>query len=62
MQSTEARSFTNLRVKNPYWSDRFSEGEMKLFLILNSDSVTFPVESWQAIALRFKKIIFQVRL
>lgn len=45
MQSTEARSFTNLRVKNPYWSDRFSEGEMKLFLILNSDSVIFLVES-----------------
>jgi hypothetical protein len=62
MQSTEARSFTNLRVKNPYWSDRFERGQMKLFLILNSDSGLFSVESWQAIALGFKKIIFQVRL
>ncbi len=45
MQSTEARSFTNLRVKSQNDRDRFSEGEMKLFLILNSDSVIFLVES-----------------
>jgi hypothetical protein len=62
MQSTEAQKLPFEESKVRTIASRFYRGEMKLFLILNSDSGTFPVESWLAIALRFKKIIFQVRL